>query len=423
MRRTIALGAVVLASLAAAGPPPAATTGGELRAVTEEIFPRLVEARRWFHRHPELSNREEATGREIARRLRDLGLEVTEEVAGHGVVGVLRGDRPGPVVAWRSDIDALPITEQVDVPYRSERAGVMHACGHDVHITIGLGAAEVLSRLKGDLAGTVKFIFQPAEEGAPAGEPGGAPLMIAEGVLENPAPRAIFGLHVMPTLRAGQVGVRPGGIMAAADTVRITIRGRMSHGSAPHDGIDAVYVASQAVVALQAIAARQVDARRPVVVSIGSLTAGNRHNIVADTAVLEGTVRTLDEPTHARVPELMDRILAGICAAYGATYELEYDRSNPVTFNDEKLSAFAISTLRGVLGEGVVDTEPIMAAEDFAYYGKAIPAFYFHLGVGNPEKGWTSYVHTPTFRPDEEALKTGVEAAATLLRQYLTANR
>ena len=216
----------------------------EIAALAIEIKPQLIEARRWFHQYPELSNREEKTGAEIARRLEDMGYEVQTEVAHTGVVAVLEGGQPGPVVAWRSDIDALPIHEQVDVPYRSTNDGVMHACGHDIHTTVGLGAAEVLMKLKDQLHGTVKFIFQPAEEGPPVGETGGAELMIEEGVLEQPMPEAIFGLHVMPIAEAGYVAVRPGGFMAASDRFTITIHGRMTHGSAPHDGIDAVYVAS-----------------------------------------------------------------------------------------------------------------------------------------------------------------------------------
>ena len=225
----------------------------KIAAVAREIEPDLIEARRWFHQHPELSNREEKTGREIARRLREMGYEVTTGVAHNGVVAVLEGAHPGPVVAWRSDIDALPIQEKLDLPYRSTNPGVMHACGHDVHTTVGLGAAAVMMKLKDELHGTVKFIFQPAEEGAPVGEEGGAVMMISEGVLEDPRPEAIFGLHVMPIAEAGFVGLRPGGLMAAGDRFTLKIHGRMTHGSAPHSGVDAVYVAAQVVNALQAI--------------------------------------------------------------------------------------------------------------------------------------------------------------------------
>ena len=404
---------VVLAAVATAS---AQDLSARIHSESEQLFPSLVEARRWFHRHPELSNREVETGREIARRLTAMGYTPRAGVAGNGVVAVLTGGRPGGVVAWRSDIDALPIGEQVDVPFASENAGVMHACGHDVHTTIGLGTAEVLMRLREDVPGTVVFLFQPAEEGPPAGEKGGAPLMIEEGVLENPAPRAIFGLHVMPSLRAGLVGWRTGGINAAADGFRVTVHGEMSHGSAPHRGVDAVYVAAQVVTALQSIVSRETDARRPVVVSVGSLHAGNRSNIIAAEAILEGTIRTLDEETRTRVRAAMERVVAGTCEAHRARCQLEFLAGNPVTLNDPELAASSAAVLRAALGAAnVVETEAIMASEDFAHLAKRVPGFYFHLGVGNPDRGWTSYVHTPTFQPDESAILTGVRAATSLL--------
>jgi amidohydrolase len=395
------------------------TMNDEIAALATEIEPQLVEARRWFHQHPELSNREQKTGAEIARRLEAMGYEVQTGVAHHGVVAVLEGALPGPVVAWRSDIDALPIHEQVDVPYRSTNDGVMHACGHDIHTTVGLGTAEVLMKLKDKLHGTVKFIFQPAEEGPPIGEEGGARLMIAEGVLEKPMPEAIFGLHVMPTYDAGDVALGPGGFMAASDRFTITIHGRMTHGSKPQDGIDAVYVASQVVTALQAIPSREVDARRSLVVSVGTFNGGNRWNIIADKAVLTGTVRTLDPETWAEIPKRFERIVAGICKANRATHELDYERTTPVVDNDEGLTKFARTSLAGSLGaERVIEGEPIMAAEDFAYFQQQVPGVYFFLGVANAAEGWTDYVHTPTFRPDEAAIVAGVKAAASLLSDF-----
>ncbi len=394
-----------------------------IASAASEIEAQLIEARRWFHQHPELSNREEQTGAEIARRLEAMGYEVQTGVAHTGVVAVLEGDLPGPVVAWRSDIDALPIDEQVDIPYRSTNAGVMHACGHDVHTTVGLGAAEVLMKLKNRLHGTVKFIFQPAEEGPPPGEEGGAKLMIAEGVLADPAPEAIFGLHVMPIAEAGFVGLRPGGLMAAGDRFTITIHGRMTHGSAPHDGIDAVYVGSQVVAALQALASREIDARKSLVVSVGTFNGGRRWNIIAGEAVLTGTVRTLDAETWAEIPERFERIVAGICDANRATYDLEYQRIAPVVDNDAALTAFAVQSLSRSLGaEYVLEVPPIMAAEDFAYFQQMVPGVYFFLGVANAAEGWTDYVHTPTFRPDEAAIVTGVTAAASLLADFTAAD-
>jgi amidohydrolase len=395
------------------------TMNDEIAATAAEIEPQLIEARRWFHQHPELSNREEKTGAEIARRLEAMGYDVQTGVAHHGVVAVLEGALPGPVVAWRSDIDALPINEQVDVPYRSTNAGVMHACGHDIHTTVGLGTAEVLMKLRDKLHGSVKFIFQPAEEGPPVGEEGGAALMIAEGVLEDPMPDAIFGLHVMPIAEAGFAALRPGGLMAAGDRFTVTIHGRMTHASAPQDGIDAVYVASQVVNALQAIVSREVDSRKALVVSVGTLNAGNRWNIIADTAVLTGTVRTLDPPGRAAIPARVERIVAGICEANRATYDLDYERIAPVVDNDEGLTEFALASLGRSLGsERVLVIDPIMAAEDFAYFQQQVPGVYFFLGVANVAEGWTDYVHTPTFRPDEAAIVVGVKAAASLLADF-----
>ncbi len=414
---TIILGAAVIAAVPAGSEER--PMNDEIAAAASAIELQLIEARRWFHQHPELSNREEKTSAEIARRLEAMGYDVQTGVAHHGVVAVLEGAHPGPVVAWRSDIDALPIHEQVNVPYRSTNDGVMHACGHDIHTTVGLGTADVLMKLKDRLHGTVKFIFQPAEEGPPVGEEGGAALMISEGVLENPMPEAIFGLHVMPFAEAGNVGLRHGGLMAAGDRFTVTIHGRMTHGSAPQDGIDAVYVASQVVNALQAIASREVDARKALVVSVGTLNAGNRWNIIADKAVLTGTVRTLDPKVRAEIPERFERVVAAICEANRATYELDYERIAPVVDNDQRLTAFAGKSLADSLGsKHVLKVDPIMAAEDFAYFQQQIPGVYFFLGVANAAEGWTDYVHTPTFRPDEAAIVAGVKAAASLLADF-----
>ena len=277
-------------------------------------------------------------------------------------------------------------------------------------------------KLKSRLHGTVKFIFQPAEEGPPPGEEGGARLMIAEGVLAGPAPKAIFGLHVMPIAEAGFVGLRPGGMMAAGDRFTLTIHGRMTHGSAPQEGIDAVYVGSQVVAALQALASREIDARRSLVVSVGTFNGGKRWNVIAGEAVLAGTVRTLDAETWAEIPERFERIVAGICEANRATYDLEYERITPVVDNDAALTAFAAESLSRSLGaENVLEVPPIMAAEDFAFFQQKVPGVFFFLGVANTSEGWTDYVHTPTFRPDESAIVTGVTAAASLLADFTAA--
>jgi len=302
---------LILAGIAAAVPAAALdpTLAERITTESERLAPKLIECRRTFHRHPELSNREHQTAAEIARRLRELGLEPRTGIAGTGVVVLVEGARPGPVVAWRSDIDALPVEEAVDVPWRSEAPGVMHACGHDVHLTIGLGTAELLAGMRDRFSGSVMFLFQPAEEGPPPGEEGGAKLMLAEGVFDGERPRAVFGLHVMPTLEVGTIGWREGGIMAAADRFSITVTGRATHGSKPQDGVDAVWVASQLVGALQGIVAREVDALRPAVVSVGTLNAGNRFNIIAGEAELTGTVRTVDPGTQDQVEAAMGRIV------------------------------------------------------------------------------------------------------------------
>ncbi|HSN53787.1 MAG TPA: M20 family metallopeptidase [Candidatus Sulfomarinibacteraceae bacterium] len=395
-------------------------TADRIRAAADELYPSLVECRRWFHAHPELSNREAATGAEIARRLRAMGYEPRTGVAGHGVVAVLEGGRPGPVVAWRSDIDALPIEEAVDVPWRSQNPGVMHACGHDVHTTVGLGVAELLMGMRDEVPGTVVFLFQPAEEGAPPGEEGGATLVLAEGALDDPRPEAIFGLHVMPNHEVGTAAWGSGPFMASADRFSITVTGRMTHGSAPQDGIDAVWVGAQVVAALQGIVAREIDSRSPVVVSVGTFDAGSRFNIIAGSAELTGTVRTLDAAAQDHVEAAMRRVVEGVCAAHRASCEVQYDRVTPMVVNDPELARSAVAALRGLLGDDAVfEVDPIMAAEDFAEYARVLPGFFFFLGVGNEAEGWTSYVHTPTFRPDEEALRVGVRAVSTLLLDFL----
>jgi amidohydrolase len=398
-------------------------TVDRIGAGADDLYPSLVEARRWFHAHPELSNREIETSAEIVRRLEAMGYEPRTGLAGNGVVAVLEGGKPGPVVAWRSDIDALPITEAVDVPWKSTNEGVMHACGHDIHMTVGLGTAELLMRIRDQVPGTVVFLFQPAEEGPPPGEVGGATEMLADGAFDDPRPVAVFGSHVMPNFEVGTIGWGSGGVMASADRFTIRVQGKMTHGSAPQDGIDAVWIGSQIVDALQGIIAREVDSRKPAVVSVGTFEAGNRFNIIAGSAELTGTVRTLEPAARDQIEAAISRIVAGVCDAHRASCEVDYQRFTPVLMNDPELTAASVETLRSTLGaDAVIEAEPIMAAEDFAEYAEVVPGFFFMLGVGNTEKGWTSYVHTPTFQPDEEALRVGVRAASALLLGALGAN-
>jgi len=381
----------------------------------------LVAQRRDFHMHPELSNREERTSRVVAERLRALGLtDVKTGVGKYGVTALLVGGKPGPVVAVRADMDALPITEVNDVPYKSQTPGVKHACGHDVHTTVELGVAEVLSRMKDDVRGTVKFIFQPAEEGAPAGEEGGAKLMIKEGALESPRPVAIFGLHTEPNIQAGQIGYHVGPAMASSDTFAITIRGKSSHGAQPQLGVDAVVVASQAVLALQNIRSRRIDPLEPLVITVGTINGGSRFNVVAGEVKMTGTMRTFNDKVREQSIQLMRETLQNVTAAYGATFELEMQDSNFVTYNEPSLVEETLPTIRRVVGaENAVTLKPFMPAEDFSSYQKVVPGFYYFLGVGNRAKGITAGWHTPDFDVDEESLVVGVKVMSNVLLDYL----
>ena len=401
----------------------AATTAydQEIARAAEALRPKLIEMRRDFHRHPELSNREERTSRVVAERLRALGLdEVKTGVAKHGIVALLKGGKPGPVVAVRADMDALPIQETIDVPYKSQNPGVKHACGHDVHMTVELGVAEILSRMREQIPGTIKFIFQPAEEGPPAGEEGGAELMIKEGALENPRPQAIFGLHVLPTIEVGKIGTNSGPAMASADRFVVTLRGKKVHGAYPHRGVDTVVVAAECVTALQTIRSRRIDTLDPLVISVGSIHGGNRFNIIADEVKLEGTVRTLNEDVRRRVQQLMRDTLAGVTSAYGASFDMEYEEGAAVTYNDPQLVEETLPTMRRVLGESnVLAPRPQMGAEDFSYFARVIPGFYYFLGVGNEARGVTAMWHTPEFDVDEESLVVGAKVMAGVLLDYL----
>ncbi len=412
------------ANAAGAGSPDAAREQRVAQAA-EAIRPRLVEQRRDFHMHPELSNREERTGRVVAERLKALGLdEVKTGVARHGVVALLKGAKPGPVVAVRADMDALPINETIDVPYKSKTPGVKHACGHDVHTTVALGVAEVLSKMRGEISGSVKFIFQPAEEGPPPGEEGGAELMIKEGALENPRPSAIFGLHTEPNVQAGQIGYHSGPAMASSDTFNIVVRGRGAHGAQPQNGIDAVVVAAQCVLALQNIRSRRIDPLEPLVITVGTINGGQRFNVIAPEVKMTGTMRTLNEQVRERSIALMRETLQNVTAAYGATFELNFEGSNPVTYNEPALVEETLPTMRRVLGQAyVVPLKPFMPAEDFSRYQKIVPGFYYFLGVGNRARGITAGWHTPEYDVDEESLVVGVKVMSNVLLDYLERNQ
>ena len=397
----------------------------EIAKATEALRAKLIETRRYLHQHPELSNREEKTSQYIAEKLRSFGFdEVKTQVGKYGVVGILKGAKPGGVVAVRADMDALPIQENIDVPYKSQNDGVKHACGHDVHMTVQLGVAEILSKNRSLFNGTIKFIFQPAEEGVPLGENGGAKMMIDEGVLENPKPSAIFGLHVMPNIEVGQIGYNSGAAMASADRILITIRGKKVHGAYPHDGIDAIVVASECITALQSIRSRRINTQDPLVITIGSMHGGNRFNIIADEVKMEGTMRTLSEDARTKAKAMIDQTLKGITSAYGATYELSIPPSvNPVTYNDPKLVMDTLPTMKRILGEkNLFVPNPQMGAEDFSLFQQVIPGFFYFLGVGNKSKGITGMIHTAEFDADEESLVIGVKVMSNVLLDYLGRN-
>jgi len=408
----------VFVAFAAAAP---ATPDAQIRAAAERIAPAVVAVRRDLHAHPELSNREERTGQLVSERLRDLGLEVRHPVAKTGVVGVLRGGLPGGVVALRADLDGLPIEETNDLPFKSQVKGVMHACGHDAHTAILLGAAEVLAGLRAQLPGSVVFLFQPAEEGAPPGEEGGAPLMVREGALDAPKVEAVFGFHVGSWVASGQAGWTDGPIFASSDAFTIEVEGKTVHGAQPHMGLDPIPVASEIVMALQTIVSRQIDGRQPRVLTIGRIQGGTRFNIIAGRVLMDGTMRAHDPGVRAEMKARLARTVKGVAEAHGTSATLRFaDEGNPPTVNDASLArGVGVPALERVFGKGAVRVEPQMVAEDFPAFGSKAPYFYFLLGTRNEAKGIGSVNHTSSFDVDEDALPLGVRALATLAWDFL----
>jgi amidohydrolase len=407
-------------------------TAAEIERRASQIDSKVVNWRRDIHEHPELGNRETRTAKIVADHLRSLGMEVKTGVAHTGVVGILRGGRPGKVVALRADMDALPVTEQVNLPfaskvkttYNGQEVGVMHACGHDNHVAILMGVAEVLAGMKDQISGTVKFIFQPAEEGAPAGEQGGAELMVREGVFENPKPDAVFGLHVMSSSAAGKITYRPGGTLASSDQLRISIKGRQTHGAMPWGGVDPIVVASQVVLGLQTISSRQLDiTKAPAIITIGIIHGGVRSNIIPDEVYLEGTIRSfspeMQDDMHRRI-----RLTAeSIAQSAGATAKFEIARQYPVTINDPALTEQMLPTLKRVAGaENVSVQPPVTAAEDFSYFAQKAPGLFVFLG--GTRKGVDPLTapanHSPFFEVDESALPLGVRTLANLAVDFLS---
>ncbi len=393
------------------------------------IETKVIEWRRDFHQNPELSNREFKTAEKIAAHLKALGMEVQTGIAHTGVVGVLQGDNPGKVVALRADIDGLPVKERADLPFKSEATGtfrnaevpVMHACGHDTHIAILMGVAEIMSQHKDKINGTIKFIFQPAEEGAPPGEEGGAALMVKEGVLKNPDVDAIFGLHISSGQPVNTIAYKPEGIMAAVNSFEINVKGKQTHGSMPWGGIDPILVSAKIIDGLQTLVSREMPlTKEAVVLSIGKITSGVRSNIIPESAQMIGTLRTLDEGMQERMHERMREMVADIAKAYRAEATITIDSGYPITYNDPDLTAQMAPSLEASAGkENVHVMNAITGAEDFSFFQKEVPGLYFFLGGMTPGNSEPFPHHTPDFYIDESGLLLGVKTFVQLTFDYL----
>ena len=424
--------AVVAALGIATGEAAAQDLNARLDAAISKLEPRVIEWRRDFHQNPELSNREFRTSKIVAEHLKKLGLEVQTGVAKTGMVGVLRGGKPGPTIALRADMDGLPVIEQNELPfrslvtttYRNETVGVMHACGHDVHTSVLMGIAEAFAGFKAELPGTVVFFFQPAEEGAPVGEEGGASLMIKEGVLEKYRPEAVFGLHVFANMPSGMVGYRAGPLMAGSDSYRIVVKGRQTHGARPWSGVDPIVVSAQIVNALQTVVSRQVDiTANPAIVTVGAIKGGIRHNIIPDDVEMVGTIRTFDPQQRELIVKNIERMVVNIAEASGATASFELDSgSNPVVRNDPALTERVLPSLRRVAGVANVRPVPLVTgAEDFAFFGQKVPSFFYFVGVTPRDQNMLTAAsnHSPLFFVDEAAIPMASQTFANLALDYL----
>ncbi len=407
---------------------------GKIEKLSEKIEAKVIEWRHHIHQNPELSNREFKTAAYIAEHLEKLGLDVQTGIAHTGVVAVLKGGKPGKVVALRADIDALPVVERVDLPWASKvkstyngmDVGVMHACGHDTHVAILMGVAEVLNEVKADIPGTVKFIFQPAEEGAPVGEEGGAELMVKEGVLKNPDVDAIFGLHINSLTEVGTIRYKPGGTMAAANSWEVKIEGKQTHGSTPWTGIDPIVTAAQIINNLQTIVSRNLElTNEAAVVSVGRIQGGVRNNIIPESLVMEGTIRALDDDMQQKIFKRMEEIVDYTAKSNGAKATLTIRPGYPITYNDPELTSKMISTVQEVAGsENVQLTPAITGAEDFSFFQKEVPGFFFFLG-GMPKGQDPSQAaphHTPDFYVDDEGMLLGIKTMSRLAVDYLSNN-
>ncbi|RMG27561.1 MAG: amidohydrolase, partial [Bacteroidetes bacterium] len=430
--RTLAPVALLgLCCLLAVGQAGAQDLNARIDQLAAEVEQEVVNWRRHIHENPELSNREFKTAEYIAQHLRSLGIEVQTGVAHTGVVGILRGGKPGPVVALRADMDALPVSERVELPfaskvrstYNGQEVGVMHACGHDTHVAILLGTAKVLSQIRDQLPGTVKFIFQPAEEGAPPGEEGGAKLMVKEGVLKNPDVEVIFGLHINSQTEVGKITYRPGGTLAAADRFTIKIKGKQTHGSAPWSGADPIVAAAQVIMGLQTIISREVPlTENAAVVTVGSIHGGVRNNIIPEEVELIGTIRTLDTDMQQQIHQRIRHKATTIAQSMNCTAEVNIFTGVPVTYNDPPLTRQMLPTLQAVAGqENVLERKAITGAEDFSFYQEQVPGLFFFLG-GMPKgknPAEAAPHHTPDFYIDDSGLLLGVRAMSRLALDYM----
>jgi amidohydrolase len=405
-----------------------------ISAAAVALQPRVVAWRRDFHQNPELGNREVRTAKVVADHLRRLGFDsVQEQVAHTGVVGVLKGGRPGPVVALRADMDALPVAEEVDVPFKStvrtewngQQCGVMHACGHDAHTAILMGVAELLAGMRERIPGTVKFVFQPAEETPPVGEEGGAKLMIEQGCMKNPDVGAIFGLHVTSIFPTGQIGYRSGALMASADKFQVFVRGTQTHAAMPWRGIDPIVVGSQIVLGLQTIVSRRMNiTQEPSVVTVGMFQGGVRNNIIPDEVKMEGTIRAFDEGQRAEIHEHVQRISEMIAQAGGAKAKVHIHKGYPVTVNHPELTEWSVPTLARMAGDSHVTViDKVCGAEDFSYFQKEVPGFFYFMGCTPRDRDVTQAApnHSPRFFVDEECLGLGVKTLSALALDWLAA--
>jgi amidohydrolase len=409
----------------------AATLDQRIDDASKKVESKVIACRRDIHEHPELGNRETRTAKIVADRLRELGIEVKTPIAHTGVIGILHGGKPGKVVGLRADMDALPVTEQVDLPFKStvrttfngHEVGVMHACGHDAHVAILLGVAEVLAGIREEIPGTVKFLFQPAEEGAPEGEEGGAKLMVKEGALDNPKVDAVFGLHVTSRYPVGQIAYRSGSMMAAVDSFKIVVHGKQTHGAYPWLGVDPIVVASQIVLGLQTIPSRQVDSSlAPSIVTVGAIHGGVRNNIIPDDVEMIGTIRSLDAKMRDEIHTRIKRTAEDIAKSGGATATVTIDEGYPITYNDPAVTEQMVPTLRRVANGNVEVINAVLGAEDFSFFQQKVPGLFFFLGTRQNGKTAEEAAsnHSPLFYVEESGLELGVRAIAHVAVDYLS---